>query len=100
MPGTAVRRAAYGNSVFVVTPDEGGGAMRAHQRFLTLGQSIGEDVIVLKGLEPGERVAAAGSFKLRDGVKVMAAPPGGPAKGGPQAAAAPANDPKAGADAK
>lgn len=81
VPSTAIRRAAYGNSVFVITPDEHG-TPRAHQRFVTLGQSVGEDVIVLGGLEPGERVAAAGSFKLRDGVKVMDGPPGGMPQGG------------------
>jgi membrane fusion protein (multidrug efflux system) len=81
VPATAVRRAAYGNSLFVITPDEGSQEMRAHQRFVKLGQTIGEDVIVLEGLSVGERVAAAGSFKLHDGVKVMVGPPGGPHAG-------------------
>jgi membrane fusion protein (multidrug efflux system) len=85
VPSTAVRRAAYANSVFVVGPDaKDPTAMRAHQKFVTLGPTIGEDVIVLDGLKPGEKIAAAGSFKLRDGVKVMLGPPGGPgAPGGP-----------------
>jgi membrane fusion protein (multidrug efflux system) len=74
VPGPAVRRAAYGSSVFVVAPDEKG-ELRARQRFVTLGRSLGEDVIVEKGLEAGERVAGAGSFKLRDGAKVMEGPP-------------------------
>jgi membrane fusion protein, multidrug efflux system len=86
VPSTAVRRAAYGNSLFVITPDEGTQVTRAHQRFVTLGEAIGEDVIVLDGLKAGERVAAAGSFKLHDKVKVMppASPeqPGGSAPGG------------------
>jgi hypothetical protein len=30
-------------------------------------------VVVLSGLEPGERVAASGSFKLREGVLVNVA---------------------------
>jgi membrane fusion protein (multidrug efflux system) len=77
VPSTAVRRAAYGNSVFVISPDEKGEGVRAHQRFVTLGQSVGEDLIVLKGLNAGERIAAAGSFKLRDGAKVMDGPPPG-----------------------
>jgi membrane fusion protein (multidrug efflux system) len=75
VPGTAIRRASYGDSVFVLVPGEGEGQLRAKQRFVTLGPMIGDDVIVLKGLEPGERVAAAGSFKLRDGVLVMQARP-------------------------
>lgn len=83
VPSTAVRRAAYGTSVFVVAPDEGGGAMRAHQRFVTLGQALDEDVIVLEGLKEGEQVAAAGSFKLRDKAKVMTAPPAAAAGAAP-----------------
>jgi membrane fusion protein (multidrug efflux system) len=79
----AVRRAAYGNSVFVIGPDDKG-VTRAHQRFVTLGQTIGEDVVVLTGLRAGERIAAAGSFKLRDGVKVMEGPPGGGGPGTPE----------------
>src|SRR5262249_23971105 len=79
VPSTAVRRAAYGSSLFVITPDEGTQVTRAHQKFVTLGEAIGEDVIVLDGLKAGDRVAGAGSFKLRDGVKVMpqAADPSG-----------------------
>lgn len=83
VPGMAVRRAAYANSVFVISPDPEANAMRAHQRIVKLGPTVGQDVIVLEGLKPGERIAAAGSFKLRDGSKVMpgeAAPPG---PGGP-----------------
>lgn len=75
VPSTAVRRAPYGNSVFVVSTDEG--TMRAHQTFVTLGEAVGDEVIVLKGLNAGDRVAAAGSFKLRDKVKITDGPPGG-----------------------
>jgi membrane fusion protein, multidrug efflux system len=82
IPSMAIRRAAYANSVFVITPDEKGDGARAKQRFVKLGQTLGEDVIVLDGLKVGERVAAAGSFKLRDGVKVMIAPAGAPPTGG------------------
>jgi len=74
VPSTAVRRAAFGDSVFVVSKDEKG-EMRAHQKFVQLGQAIGDDVIVKEGIEAGELVAAAGSFKLRDGVKVTDEPP-------------------------
>jgi hypothetical protein len=31
---------------------------------------LGETVIVRRGLELGERIAAAGSFKLREGLRV------------------------------
>jgi membrane fusion protein (multidrug efflux system) len=82
IPSTAVRRSAYGNSVFVVSADEAG-VPRARQRFVTLGPALGDDVIVREGLAVGERVAAAGSFKLRDGVRVLVKEAGhGPASPG------------------
>ncbi|HWB19688.1 MAG TPA: efflux RND transporter periplasmic adaptor subunit [Phycisphaerales bacterium] len=74
VPSTAIRRAAYGNSVFIITPDPGSQTMRAHQKFVKLGPAMGDQVIVSDGLIAGDRVAAAGSFKLRDGVKVMDQP--------------------------
>jgi membrane fusion protein (multidrug efflux system) len=90
IPSMAVRRAAYANSVFVVTPEADGQTYRAHQRFVTLAQTVGENVIVLDGLKAGEQVAAAGSFKLREGVKVQMAPPGGAAPKGASPGAPPA----------
>ncbi|MFM9995556.1 MAG: efflux RND transporter periplasmic adaptor subunit [Phycisphaerales bacterium] len=86
VPSMAVRRAAFGNSVYVIEPEASGDAARARQRFVTLGPAVGEDVIVLEGLKEGERVAGAGSFKLRDGAKVMIGPSSG-APGGEGAAA-------------
>jgi membrane fusion protein (multidrug efflux system) len=76
VPCTAVRRAAYGDSVFIVVPDDAGQGMRARQKFVTLGQTVGDEVIVLRGLSRGDLVAGAGSFKLRDGMKVMTGAPG------------------------
>ncbi|MCB9846105.1 MAG: efflux RND transporter periplasmic adaptor subunit [Phycisphaeraceae bacterium] len=76
VPSTAVRRAPYGDLVYVIAPDEAG-AMRAQERLVSLGQTVGEDVIVLKGLGAGERIAAAGSFKLHHGALVMVGPPPG-----------------------
>lgn len=89
VPNVAIRRAAYANCVFVIEPDKDGQTMRAKQRFITLGQTIGDNVIVLEGLKAGEEIGGAGSFKLRDGVKVMVAPPGG--TGTPPAASAAAS---------
>ncbi len=92
VPSMAVRRAAYANSVFVVAPDPDGQTLRAHQRFVTLGPTVGEDVIVLQGLTAGERIAGAGSFKLREGVKMIEGPPAG--QGGAPAGDKPAADAK------
>ncbi len=80
VPNMTVRRAAYANYVFTIAPDKDG-TMRAHQRFVTVGENMGEDVIVLEGLKAGEEVGAAGSFKLRDGVKIMVNAPSTPPAG-------------------
>jgi membrane fusion protein (multidrug efflux system) len=89
-PGTAVRRSSYADSVFVVAPDEEG-ALRVRQRFVKLGPAVGEQMIVLEGLEPGERIAATGSFKLRDGALVRPAGPEPAAGAAPLAGADPAD---------
>jgi membrane fusion protein (multidrug efflux system) len=91
VPSMAVRRSAYANSVFVVAPDDKDGqTLRAHQRFVKLGQTVGQDVIVLEGLKAGESVAGAGSFKLREGVKIIPGPPADSGGGGKPGAAPPA----------
>jgi membrane fusion protein (multidrug efflux system) len=33
---------------------------------------LGDDIVIYSGLNAGERVAASGAFKLRDGVLVVA----------------------------
>ncbi|MFZ4575574.1 MAG: efflux RND transporter periplasmic adaptor subunit [Phycisphaerales bacterium] len=73
VPATAVRRAPYGDHVFLVVADPAGGE-RVKQSFVKLGPALGADVIVTEGLKVGERIAAAGSFKLRDGAKIMPPP--------------------------
>ncbi len=81
VPATAVRRATFGDHVWVVGPDEKG-VLRAKQRPVRLGPAVGDDVIVLGGLEAGETIATSGSFKLRENVMVIdpdKAPPPPPA---------------------
>ncbi|CAG0955694.1 Multidrug export protein AcrE [Phycisphaerales bacterium] len=88
IPGTAVRRASYGDHVFVIAPGDGG-MLRAKQRFIKLGPSVGTGVIVLQGLAAGDEVAASGSFKLREGAavnKAGSAPAHGAAHGAPESA--------------
>ena len=70
VPATAIRRATYGDHVWVVVQDVAKGQNRATQRAVKLGPSVGEDVIVLEGLKSGERIATTGSFKLREGVLI------------------------------
>jgi membrane fusion protein (multidrug efflux system) len=79
VPVAAVRRAAYGDHVFLIAAGaDGGGELRAEQRFVTTGPVLGSEVVILDGLAAGDRVATEGSFKLRQGALVRVAPPGGP----------------------
>jgi membrane fusion protein (multidrug efflux system) len=82
VPTTAVRRAAFGDHVFVIGPGEQPNTMVAHQRMISVGPDLGGKVIINSGLEAGEKIAAGGSFKLREGAGVFPAPPHGPAGAG------------------
>lgn len=74
VPAPAVRRDAFGAKLFVLRPAEEGARApeRAERREVTLGPRQGEFIVIASGLQPGERVAADGAFKLRDGVLVSA----------------------------
>lgn len=78
IPASALRKGPAGDHVFVLSAGEDG-KTRAHVRAVTSGPIVGDDVVILGGLEADEQVAASGSFKLRDGVLV--AVEGGPAAG-------------------
>lgn len=69
VPSNALRRGPAGDHVFVIQTDEAG-RDRAHVRAVKSGIINGDEVLILSGLEPGERVAASGSFKLRESVLV------------------------------
>ena len=74
IPVSALRKGPEGDHVWLVEADAGG-ALRAHERKVESGPVLGETVIVLRGVEKGQRLAASGSFKLREGVKVQALEP-------------------------
>jgi membrane fusion protein (multidrug efflux system) len=89
VPITAVRRDAFGARVFVLHPAEEGARApdRAEQRTVTPGPQRGELLVIAAGLRAGERVAANGAFKLREGVLVRGAEPAEPSAGVPPAGA-------------
>ena len=83
VPTAALRRAAYGDHVFTIKPDpKDASKLRVHQRMVKTAGSVGEMVIVTEGVEPGERIAGSGAFKLREGLLINLAPapaaPGAP----------------------
>src|SRR5262245_52144406 len=73
IPVSALRKGPGGDHVWVIGPDDGG-ATRAHERVVVSGPVVGDTVLILKGLSAGEQVAASGSFKLREAVKVRPTP--------------------------
>jgi len=60
VPLTAVRRASFGQQ----------GALRARQRIVRTGPVRDGEIAILDGLAEGDLIAAAGSFKLREGLLV------------------------------
>jgi membrane fusion protein (multidrug efflux system) len=86
LPQTAVVYNPYGSAVYVIetTPGPSGASVRvARQHFVTLGETRGDEVAVLKGVEPGDEVVTSGQIKLRNGSPVQvsntAVPPVNPA---------------------
>jgi membrane fusion protein (multidrug efflux system) len=82
VPATALVRAPYGDSVFIVVPkpeDEPGTrempdrtpVMIARQQFVRTGGYRGDFVAIVEGVNAGEEVVVAGAFKLRNGSPVF-----------------------------
>lgn len=66
IPNAAVQYGSAGNYVFAVDAEN-----KVAIRPLTLGATEGERVVVLEGLEPGERVVLEGLDRLREGSTVL-----------------------------
>jgi membrane fusion protein, multidrug efflux system len=79
LPQTAITFNPYGNTVFVVKPsdkkedkDEKGNAkLLAQQVFVTTGATRGDQVAILKGIEPGTEVVTSGQVKLKNGTPLI-----------------------------
>ena len=72
VPVSALRKGPGGDHVFVLAPSKDG-KTRAQLRLVKAGPVLGDEIVVVDGLTAGERVAASGSFKLRDAVLVAIA---------------------------
>jgi len=89
VPQTAITYNAYGDLIYVVEPapsSKDGPAVPedlaapakagapvdlvVRQQFVTVGDTRGDQVAIIKGIKPGERVVTAGQLKLRNGVAV------------------------------
>lgn len=72
IPVSALRKGPGGDQVFVVAPDKDG-RTRVRARQVESGAMLGDEIVIQSGLTAGERIAALGSFKLRDGILVAVA---------------------------
>ncbi|MBN8712389.1 MAG: efflux RND transporter periplasmic adaptor subunit [Xanthomonadales bacterium] len=77
LPQAAIVYNPYGDTVYVVQPskgkDEQGKPLPAtvQQTFVTLGDTRGDQVAVVKGLEPGTVVVTSGQIKLKNGAPII-----------------------------
>ena len=75
LPQTAITYSPYGSTVFVVKPAEqkdakGGGERVVEQVFVTTGETRGDQVAILKGLQEGQEIVSSGQLKLKNGAPV------------------------------
>jgi membrane fusion protein, multidrug efflux system len=65
-PNQAVQTGQDGQFVFVVKPD-----FTVDQRPITVGQRVNDDVVIDKGLKPGETIVTEGQLRLEAGTRVQ-----------------------------
>ena len=76
LPQTAITYNPYGETVFVVKPSDnkdakGNASLVAQQVFVTTGPTRGDQVAIVKGIDPGTLVVTSGQAKLKNGAPVV-----------------------------
>ncbi|HSS71739.1 MAG TPA: efflux RND transporter periplasmic adaptor subunit [Casimicrobiaceae bacterium] len=76
LPQTSITYNPYGDTVFVVKAsdkkdDKGNAVLTAQQVFVTTGPTRGDQIAILKGVEPGMEVVTSGQVKLKNGSPVV-----------------------------
>jgi membrane fusion protein (multidrug efflux system) len=76
LPQTAITYNPYGDTVFVVKAsdkkdDKGNAVLTAQQVFVTTGPTRGDQIAIVKGVEPGTEVVTSGQVKLKNGSPVV-----------------------------
>jgi membrane fusion protein, multidrug efflux system len=66
VPGQAVQTGQDGQFVFVVKPDS-----TVEQRPVTVAQRVNDDMVIGKGLQPGETIVTEGQLRLEAGTRVQ-----------------------------
>lgn len=76
LPQTAITYSPYGNTVYVAEASDrkdakGQPQLVAKQVFVTTGATRGDQIAILKGIEPGALVVTSGQTKLKNGTPVV-----------------------------
>ena len=75
LPQTAITFNPYGNVVYLVEEKgkspEGKPLLFAQQKFVTTGETRGDQIAVLSGIKKGDMVVTTGQIKLRNGTPVV-----------------------------
>jgi multidrug efflux system membrane fusion protein len=75
LPETAVDYTLYGDSVYVIREDgkdsKGNPILKSVRTPVKTGAKWGNNVVILDGVKPGERVVAAGQVKVQSGAQVV-----------------------------
>jgi membrane fusion protein, multidrug efflux system len=74
IPETAVDFTLYGDSVFALREEkaeDGSAVLRVARTPVKTGDRVGDRVVIVEGLKPGDRVAASGQVKLSNGAVVV-----------------------------
>jgi membrane fusion protein (multidrug efflux system) len=76
LPQTAITYNPYGDTVFVVKSSDkkdakGNASLVAQQVFVTTGPTRGDQIAILKGIDPGTLVVTSGQVKLKNGAPVV-----------------------------
>ncbi|MDW5375517.1 efflux RND transporter periplasmic adaptor subunit [Halomonas sp. HP20-15] len=85
LPRTALAFNTYGDYVFKIVENDQGQTI-AQRAQVSIGQLRGDQVEIIEGLEPGDRVVATGQLRLRDGQPIQVK--GGDSEGNADAPAA------------
>ncbi len=75
VPQTALSYNPYGDLVYLLKEKEkdkkGNSVFVAHQKFVVVGETRGDQIQILKGVEKGDQVVTAGQLKLKNGSLVI-----------------------------
>lgn len=73
IPQTAIAFNSFGNIVYIVKSSKNKDGKMIHtamQRFVTTGETRGEQIQILKGLQQGEEIITSGQLKLHNGSEI------------------------------